>query len=200
MYAGSAPQPPRETIEGWAVAALATAGVDSSAVVVTPSESPRTVTRASGRSVVTRTAIAPGADSRAPYVVPFLRCSPISSRPADRGVPKCKPSDEKASVTCASALPCQYVATLVAGSLRATVAESVTDRTTRSDRVSTLRGGEASAECSATRLGPVRPTARTRISSKRRSTDPPRGTGWTRQVSVDFAAEVGYPASTHAGR
>src|SRR5215213_10119587 len=169
MYAGSAPQPPRETIEGWAVAALATAGVDSSAVVVTPSESPRTVTRASGRSVVTRTATAPGADSRAPYVVPFLRCSPISSRPADWGVPKCTPSEEKASVTRASALPFQYVATLVAGRLRATVASAVTECTTRSDRVATWRV-TASADCSATTPGPVRPTAKTRISSKRRST------------------------------
>jgi hypothetical protein len=37
------------------------------------SESPRTVSRASGRSVLTRTATAPGADSRAPYVAPIER-------------------------------------------------------------------------------------------------------------------------------
>src|SRR5215210_2569563 len=174
MYAGSAPQPPRETIDGSAVAVLATALVDSSAVVVTPSESPRTVSRASGRSVLTRTATAPGADSRAPYVVPFLRCSPISSRPADWGVLKCRPSEEKASVTRASALPCQYVATLVAGRVRATVVAAATERTTRSDRMATWRGTEASAECSATRLGPVRPTAKTRSRSKRRSTGSPK--------------------------
>src|SRR5215213_3151715 len=130
MYAGSAPQPPRETIDGSAVAVLATPGVEdgvgSSAVVVTLSERPRTVTRASGRSVVTRTATAPGADSRAPYVVPLLRCSPISSRSADWGFPKCTPSEEKASVTRASALPCQYVATRIAGRVRATVAAAVT--------------------------------------------------------------------------
>src|SRR4029453_11839349 len=126
MYAGSAPQPPRETIDGSAATAVSTPavgdGVGSWAMVVTPSESPRTVTQARGRSVLTRTATAPCADSRAPYVVPFLRCSPISSRPADRGVAKCTPSAEKASVTSASALPCQYVATLVAGRVRAMVA------------------------------------------------------------------------------
>jgi hypothetical protein len=174
MYAGSAPQPSRETIDGSAVAPLSTAGVeeavDAWAVVVTPSESPRTVIRASGRSVLTRTATAPDADSRAPYVVPFLRCSPISSRPADWGGPKCTPSDEKASVTCASGLPFQYAATLVAGCFRPTVAAVVIERTTRSDRVATWRGTEASAECSAIRLVPVRPTAKAMISSKRRST------------------------------
>src|SRR5215211_835531 len=174
MYAGSAPQPARETIDGSGVAALSTAGVEdgmgSWAVVVSPSESPRTVSRFSGRSVLTRTATAPGADSRAPYVVPFLRCSPSSSRPAAWGVPKCTPSEEKATVTRASALPFQYVATLVAGRLRATVASAVTECTTRSDRVATWRVTEASADCSATTPGPVRPTAKTRISSKRRST------------------------------
>src|SRR5215207_7803601 len=186
MYAGSAPQPPRETIDGSAVAVLATEAVavlateavavlateavGSSAVVVTPSDSPMTVTCASGRSVVTRTATAPDADSRAPYVVPFLRCSPISSRPADWGVPKCTPSVEKASVTRASAFPLQYVATLIAGRVRATVAAVVTERTTRSDRVATRRMTEASADCSATTMGPARPTAKTRISSNRRST------------------------------
>jgi hypothetical protein len=77
MYAGSAPQPSPETIDGSAVAALSAAGVGDAvgswAVVVTPSESPRTVSRASGRSVLTRTATAPGADSRAPYVAPIER-------------------------------------------------------------------------------------------------------------------------------
>jgi hypothetical protein len=34
----------------------------------------------------------------------------------------------------------------------------------------------------------VRPTAKARMSSKRRSTGSPRGTRWTRHVSVDFAA------------
>jgi hypothetical protein len=99
-------------------------------------------------------------------------------------------------VTSASALPCQYVATLVAGRVRETVASAVTERTTRSDRVATWRGTEASAECSATGPWPVRPTAKTRISSKRRSTGSSTGTRWTRHVSVDFAAEVGYQAGT----
>ena len=56
-------------------------------------------------------------------------------------------------MTCACALPCQYVATLVAGRVRATVAVALTERTTCSDRVATRRGTEASAECSARTAG-----------------------------------------------
>ena len=56
--------------------------------VVDPSDSPSTVSRSTGRSVVTRTATAPFAAWSAPYVVPSLRARPTSSRPASSAGPK----------------------------------------------------------------------------------------------------------------
>jgi hypothetical protein len=70
-----------------------------------------TDTRAIGRSDVTRTNRAPSAPNTAPYVSPFRRCSPISSRPTSINGPKTTPSELSATWTRAFGLPAQWTAT-----------------------------------------------------------------------------------------
>jgi hypothetical protein len=130
MYAGFDPRL-RETIDGAAAAAPATAAVGDAVgswVVLTPSESPRTVRRASGRMALTRIATAQGADSRAPMSF-VLRCHPSRRAPADWGRPEVHAirGEGEPDMCTRVAMPIRrytrrlYVATLVAGRVSATV-------------------------------------------------------------------------------